>query len=99
MPDYPCGMEENVSKPPHPDMWVLTYIELLFDTPVCLLIFVAYLRGWHWRKPLELIVGAVQVSGTVMFIGPELYNGLRTCPASAPMGGPEGMFQNMVRAQ
>jgi hypothetical protein len=58
----------------------LTYIEALVDTPLCLVAFFAYVKGWSVRKPLELVIATSHIVGTLMFMVPELYNGLRHVP-------------------
>ena len=40
---------------------------------MCFLAFVAYLRGWAIRRPLELVIATSHIVGTLMFMGTELY--------------------------
>ena len=48
---------------------MLTWIEAAVDAPLCFLAFVAYLRGWHIRRPLEIVIATSHVIGTLMFMG------------------------------
>jgi hypothetical protein len=78
-------------------VWVLCHVEAFVDAPLCLLVFVSYIRGWHIRKPLELLLAGLQIAGTFVFQGTELYHGLRnTPPPPYNVGGPNGILQNIV---
>ena len=63
-------------------VWLLTWVEALVDTPLCFLVFVGYVQGWHSRRALELVLCTSHFLGTVFFMGTELHDGLqvrRTC--------------------
>lgn len=84
-------------KPMDASVWVLCHIECFVDAPICLLVFAAYLRGWSIRKPLELLLAGLQIAGTFVFQGTELYAGLRhTPPPPHNVGGPRGVLQNLI---
>ena len=78
-------------------VWVLTYIEAFIDTPLCIVVFFAYVKGWSCRKPLELIVATSHIVGTILFQGTELYNGLKHVPpAPNNVGGDKGMLEHLT---
>ena len=52
-----------------PMVWVLTWVEAVLDAPLCYAVFIAYCRGWSCRKPLELVVAASHIVGTILFMG------------------------------
>ena len=58
-----------------PTVWTLTWIEALIQAPLAYTIFVAYLRGWAVRKPLEILLASCHITGTLVFMVPELYKG------------------------
>ena len=97
LPQHPCDGVLGEARDSDPSVWVLTWIEALIDAPLCYLAFVAYLRGWAIRRPVEIVIATSHIIGTLMFMGPEIYKGLTHVPPPPNnVGGPAGWFQFLV---
>ena len=93
----PCGQFGVQDREEVPMVWLLTWVEALVDTPLCFIVFIAYVQGWKSRRPIELVLCTSHFLGTVFFMGTEFYDGLRNVPPQPNnVGSEDGMFANLV---
>lgn len=71
--------------------WIIGATELFVMGPMCLLTLWAILKRHHLRFPLELITSTLQITGMIVFVGSEVYEGQRSIPALDPVGTDDGL--------
>jgi len=49
--------------------------ELFFQSPFCILVYIGYVQGRPWRRPLEIVVGCLHIAGVWWFYVPEAFAG------------------------
>jgi cholestenol delta-isomerase len=59
---------------------MISLVELFIMGPLCVLLFHAYTRNKPWKDPLELIVCSIQIMGTIVFTGAEMWEGFPHIP-------------------
>merc|ERR1712000_795742 len=61
---------------------MISITELLIMGPLCIFL---YYRNRSWRAPLELVVCAIQIFGTIVFTGSEIWEGFPHIPTDFEM--------------
>ncbi len=64
---------------------MISITELLIMGPLCILLFYAYCRDKPFRLPLELVVCSIQIFGTIVFTGSEIWEGFPNIPTDFEM--------------
>jgi cholestenol delta-isomerase len=63
-----------------PTVMLVSGVELFLMGPLCLLLVYAILKKKHYRHPLQILVCTLQLMGTIMFAGTEIYTGCHNIP-------------------
>ena len=71
--------------------WVIGATELFVMGPMCLLTLWAILKRHNLRFPLELITSTLQITGMIVFVLSEVYEGQHSIPALDPVGTDTGL--------
>lgn len=70
--------------------WMIGVIELFVMGPLCLVTLWTILRRHPARYPLEIITSTLHITGMIVFVGAEVYEGQLNVPALDPVGTVEG---------
>jgi EXPERA (EXPanded EBP superfamily) len=75
--------------------WIIGMIELVIMGPLCMITAASILKRHPARFALELITSTLHITGMVVFVVAELYEGQLCIPALDPVGVPGNMWANM----
>eukprot|EP00744_Colponema_vietnamica_P009242 GILI01013163.1.p1 GENE.GILI01013163.1~~GILI01013163.1.p1 ORF type:complete len:195 (+),score=39.51 GILI01013163.1:46-630(+) len=63
-----------------PSVMMISYTELFVMGPLCLFVYYGILHRKPWRHPLQLLVSAIQLVGTIIFTGGEIMSDFAHIP-------------------
>ncbi|KAL6062216.1 Cholestenol delta-isomerase [Balamuthia mandrillaris] len=64
-----------------PSVMIVSGVELFLMSPLCLLTVHAICQRKKWRHLLEIVLCVIQIFGTIVFAGGEIYSGFHNVPA------------------
>ncbi|XP_068672107.1 emopamil-binding protein-like [Montipora capricornis] len=67
-----------------PTVMCISYLELSVMGPLCILWYRSIVKDLWWRHFMSVLVSAIQITGTILYFGPEIYDGFKHVPLDWP---------------
>jgi EXPERA (EXPanded EBP superfamily) len=75
--------------------WLIGMIELMIMGPLCMITIITILQRHPARFALELVISTLHITGMIIFVAAEVYDGQLAVPALDPVGVPGNRWANV----